>query len=260
MTVSRRFTRPRNRERPSGFTDTVRDTGPRVPGILGIGIVLIALAASCSSAGGRGAADEAQQLRRRLAELGRLERSLSEEYPLARAFAPYLVVDPEKHSVELKARGRSLRTFAIREMGESSGTPLPDSTWSLVEKRPLEKTERPKITPGAGEEAAAAAAKQALWGPHRMPPDYDLVCDEGRVLEIRALPGTQSGTLVVRWLRSAYRRLADRYRRWRTPESSRPRYSLQLWMSESDARLLFWSIPEKIEILVLNGPAARSAR
>ena len=93
-----------------------------------------------------------------------------------------------------------------------------------------------------------------------MPSDYDLVCDEGRVLEIRALPGSQSGTLAVRWLRSAYRRMAERYRRWRIPESSRPRYSMQLWMTESDARLLFWSLPEKIEILVVDEPATRSAR
>lgn len=260
MTVSRKSTKPRNRELPSGFIDRARDTGPRLPGIFGIAVALISLAASCSSVGGRGTADEAQQLRRRFVELARQERSLTEEYSLARAFAPYLIVDPDRHSVELKARGRSLRSFAIREIGESSGTPLLDPTWSLVEKKPLEKTERPKITPGAGEEAAAAAAKQALWGPHRMPSDYDLVCDEGRVLRIRALPGSQSGALAVRWLRSAYRRMAEGYRRWRTPESSRPRYSMQLWMTESDSRLLFWSLPEKIEILVVDQPATRSAR
>jgi hypothetical protein len=192
-------------------------------------------------------------MRRKLAELTKQEQTLSAEYALARNAAPYLVVNLSDRTIHLKARGRSLRSFAVAEVRESVRGKAVASVWTLEEMKPLEETERPKITPGAGEEATAAAAKQALWGVHRMPSDYDLICDGNRVLQIRALPAGQSGLRIVQWARLVYRRTADWYRRWRTPRSLLPLYSIQLWVSEYDSRLLFWSLPKQINILLLDG-------
>jgi hypothetical protein len=226
----------------------------RIPLIQFLLLVLVSASSdSCGSGGVREAADETQQLRRKLAELKNKEQTLAAEYALARNAAPYLVVNLSDRTIQLKARGRSLRSFTMAEIRESARGKAAASVWTLEDKKPLEETERPKITPGAGEEATAAAAKQALWGVHRMPSDYDLICDGNRILQFRALPARQSGLRIVRWARLVYRRTADWYRRWSTPESSRPRYSIQLWMSEDDSRLLFWSLPKQVNILLLDG-------
>jgi hypothetical protein len=122
----------------------------------------------------------------------------------------------------------------------------------MTEKKPLEESERPQITPGAGEDAAAAAAKDALWGPQRMPSDYDLICEGEKVLQIRALPAAQSGLRIVRWARTLYRRSADWYRSWRAVSSGQSGYRIQLWMSENDSRILFWSLPQRLNMLLVD--------
>jgi hypothetical protein len=219
-----------------------------------ISLILTALLVSaCGSRGSRGTGDEAQQLREKYVELRRAEEALTAEYPLAKEPAPYLVVDIPNHSLELKARGRILRHFGILETRILSGGDAPSTVWSMTDRRPLAEVERPKITPGAGEQAAAEAAKNALWGPFRMPADFDLVCEGGDVLQIRALPAEKSRSILVRWISSAYRRSADWYRRWRASRDAKPRYSIQLWLAENDSQLLFWSLPKKLSILVLRG-------
>jgi hypothetical protein len=211
------------------------------------------LVSACGSGGSRGSGDEAQQLRRKYVELRQAEETLTAEYPLAKEPATYLVVDIPNRSLELKARGRSLRRFGILETRSLSGGDVPSSVWSLTDRRPLAEVERPKIAPGAGEQAAAEAAKNALWGPFRMPADFDLVCEGGDVLQVRALPAEKSRSMIARWISSTYRRSADWYRRWRTSRDAKPRHSIQLWLAENDSQLLFWSLPKKLNILVLRG-------
>ena len=160
---------------------------------MAVSLILLALFVSaCGSGGSQGPGDETQQLRRKYVELRRAEGALAAEYPLAKEPAPYLVVDIPNRSLELKARGRSLRRFGILETRVLSGSDEPSSVWSMTDRRPLAEVERPKIAPGAGEQAAAEAAKKALWGPFRMPADFDLVCEGGDVLQIRALLAERS--------------------------------------------------------------------
>ncbi len=213
------------------------------------------LLSACGSGGSGGKGDELQQLRRKYVELRQEEESLTAEYPLAKDAEPYMVVDIPNRSVELKARGRSLRRFSILETRILSAGDGRTSVWSLTDRHPLEEVERPKIAPGAGEQAAAEAAKNALWGPFRMPADYDLVCEGGDVLQVRALPAETSHSLVVRWITAAHRRSADWFRRWRASGKTKPGYSIQLWLAENDSQLLFWSLPKKMKILILRGPA-----
>jgi len=194
-------------------------------------------------------AAEILKLRHGIAELTKLGKDLAAEYALGRNSAPYLVVDTGARNVQLKARGRQLRSFAIVETRKpAKGAPY-NAVWKLMGKKPLQETERPKIKPGEGEEAAVAAAKQELWAPHRMPTDFDLLCDGGNVLEIRSLPAGQSGSRITRGVRTAYRRTLDWFRRWRGRDPQ-IHYLLQVWLAEGDAQLLFWSLPKEIQILV----------
>ena len=232
-----------------------------MPGLPGGAFVLAVLlqallVMSCRSSTpglGSGTDDEARQLRSKLAQAMRAEQVLSAEYSLARNPAPYLVLGLAARTIELKARGRTLRNFPVRDLRVPAGAAESASVWALSEKKPFQETERPKITPGAGEEATAEAAKQALWGPHRMPADYDLICEGGKALQVRALPAEQSGSGIGRAFRSAYRRTVDWYRRWRAQGKTRDQYAIQVWLAEDDSRLLFWSLPKQINILVLAG-------
>lgn len=191
-------------------------------------------------------------MRRKLAEVNRKEQSLAAEYSLARNPAPYIVVDLQGGNIVMRARGRDLRTFSVSDVRVQKRGEAKDPVWKMIEKKPLEKSERPQITPGAGEQATAEAAKQELWGLHRMPSDYDLICEGDRVLEIRALPSRESGPPVLQWLKTAYRRSIDRYRTWQAEKTDRARDRIQLWLPEEDARLLFWSLPKKLNLLVLD--------
>jgi len=221
---------------------------------------LAVLAASCTSRapdGGQGAEDESARLQKRLVELTWQEKTITAEYSLARTPAPYLIIDLAAHSIDLKAQARTFRSFKITDVRRSAPPDQAIDTWVLVSKKPFQKNERPKITPGAGDDAAAAAAKQALWGPHRMPSDYDLIFDGGKVLEIRALPSEQSGWRVGRAIASAYRRTVDWYRHWSASKDSQPQYTVQLWLTENDSQALFWSLPKQLSALVFDGGIVR---
>ena len=218
---------------------------------------LAILAASCASGGGPSAEDETARLRTRLAELTWQEKTVTAEYSLAKVPAPYLVIDLTARSIDLKAQGRMFRGFKITDAKRSAPPAQAIDTWVLKGKQPYQKNERPKITPGAGDDAAAAAAKQALWGPHRMPADYDLVFDGGKVIEVRSLPSDQSGWRVGRALATAYRRTVDWYRHWSASTDSQPQYTVQLWLTENDAQALFWSLPKQLSVLVLDGGVTR---
>lgn len=236
------------------YFETHRRFGAAIAGLL---IALMPLVAGCSSDASRGAGNETEQLKKKYVELRRAEAALTAEYPLAKEPAPYLVVDIPNRSAELRARGRSLRRFDILETRVLSGAEAPSSVWSMKDRRPLAQVERPKIAPGAGEQAAAEAAKNALWGPFRMPADFDLVCEGGDVLQIRALPSERSPSGIVRWISSAYRRSADWFRRWRNSGDTQARDLIQLWLAENDSQLLFWSLPKQINILILRSPVTR---
>jgi hypothetical protein len=224
--------------------------------LIALTAVLGSLWLSSCRPGARGkgsAGEDSDQLRRKIVELGLQEQAVAAEYSLARNPAPYLVVNLTGRRIDLRARGRTLREFRVVDIRRPEGASEAIAVWPMTDKKPLEESEHPKIEPGAGEEAAAEAAKQSLWGPHRMPADYDLICESGRVLVIRGLPAEQSGSGISRWLKSLYRRTADWYRRWRSPEAERQAYQLQLWLSDDDARLLFWSLPKELNILILDG-------
>ncbi len=224
-----------------------------ISGILAL-LALMLLASSCIGSGSgpdNPGAASTQQMRRKLAEMSRKEQILNNEYSLARNPAPYIVVDLQSGSMALRARGRDLRTFKIADVRIQKRGEPGDPIWKLGEKAPLEKSERPQITPGAGEEATAEAVKQALWNPQRMPSDYDLICEGDRVLEIRALPSGESGSRVLQWIKTAYRRFLDHYRAWQAGKNDKARDRIQIWMSEDDTRLLFWSLPKKLNLLVL---------
>jgi len=226
---------------------------------MAVSLILLALLVSaCGSGASQGPGDETQQLRKKYVELRRAAGALAAEYPLAREPAPYLVVDIPNRSLELKARGRSLRRFGILETRVLSGSDEPSSVWSMTDRRPLSEVERPKIAPGAGEQAAAEAAKKALWGPFRMPADFDLVCAGGDVLQVRALLAERSRSRIIRWMSSTYRRSADWFRRWRASGETKSRYCIQLWLAENDSQLLFWSLPKQLNILIIRGSAPRS--
>lgn len=269
MNPSRESTRRHSTALPSGSTSRIRcgwlagrcpETSRLLTVATAVSLVLTALLVSaCGSGGSPGAGDETQQLRKKYVELRRAEEALTAEYPLAKESAPYLVVDIPNRSLELKARGRSLRRFGILEARILSGGDGPTSVWSMTDRRPLAEVERPKIAPGAGEQAVAEAAKNAVWGPFRMPADFDLVCEGGDVLQIRALPAETSHSAIIRWITSAQRRSADWFRRWRASGKEKPRYSIQLWLPENDSQLLFWSLPKKLSILILRGSRAESA-
>ncbi len=215
--------------------------------------LLLAFGTSCRSAthlSEEGTADEAKQLRRKLVELSRQEQTLTAEYPLARNPAPYMIVNLSGRNIDLKAQGRILRSFRISDINRSSSERKPIDTWTLADKKPLQTNPRPKITPGAGEQATAAA-QQALWGVHRMPSDYDLVFEGNKVLEVRSLPSEQSGASIMRALTSVYLHTLDWYRHWSLSKDAEPQYMVQIWLSENDSQSLFWSLPKQLNALII---------
>jgi len=198
-------------------------------------------------------ADNVEQLRKQVAELNIRQRVLATEFSLAQNPAPYLIVNLSSHSISLQAKGRNLRTFVVVEVERRSLMGALNATWNIKEKKPFEKSERPKVLPGQGDEAAAEAAKKSLWGPDRMPADYDLICDGNKILEIRSLPSQQNSSRVSMWGKSVYRRLVERYRRFKESGNAKNGVKIQLWLSEIDAKLLFWSLPKQLEVLVVEG-------
>ncbi len=225
-------------------------------------VQMIALTAvSCRAVGPDKQANvdsEVRRLRRQLEEMNRQERALQSEYSLARNSTPYLVISLSGQRIELKARGRILRSFSVKETEIRDRTIKNDAAWTLAEVKPIQSTDRPKIKPGAGEAATAEAARQMLWGLHRMPQDYDLVCSDGNILQVRALPAEKSGIGFIRAIITLYRRSIDRFRRLRTPHEMQLQHIIQLWLDENESRLLFWSLPKQLKILVLADAALSS--
>jgi hypothetical protein len=225
-------------------------------------VCLVACGCRQKGSGEQGSVDNIEQLRKQVAELTVRQQVLAAEYSLAQNPAPYLIVNLSSHSIGLRARGRGLRAFKVVEVDKRSVTATLNSTWALKEKKPFAKSERPKVLPGQGDEAAAEAAKKALWGPDRMPADYDLICDSDRTLEIRSLPSRQDNSRIARWGKSLYRRMVERYRRLTASRNAKSEVRIQLWLSENEAKLLFWSLPKQLEILIVEGislPEAPSA-
>ncbi len=211
---------------------------------------------SCRSEGpGAGSRNDAEpkELRARLTRLTREEQALTAEYSLARNPAPYLVVNLAGRSVDLRIRARNVRSFAIKDFQLSPPPQSVAQIWQLQDRSPLQQIERHILTPGAGEEATAAAAKQALWGPHRMPADYDLKCEKDNMLEIRSASPEGGGFSLFRSPAYLYRQIVNAYRHWQASRGTEAKSAIRLWLAENDARLLFWSLPKQLNILVLYG-------
>jgi hypothetical protein len=201
----------------------------------------------------QGGAEDIGQLRKQVAELSLRQQALAAELSLAQNPAPYLIVNLSNHSISLQARGRTLRTYNVLDVERRSVAEALNAIWTVKEKKPFEKSQRPKVLPGQGDAAAAEAAKKALWGPDRMPADYDLTCEGDKTLEIRSLPSQQKNSKINAWGKSIYRRLVERYRRFKESQNAKSGVKIQLWLSENDAKLLFWSLPKQLEVLVVEG-------
>ena len=192
---------------------------------------------------------EKQKLQQKLVEARRKEKALQQENTIARNSDLYLVIDLTNKEAELKAKGRSLRIFKIKRQQIRPGS-IPDKVQVMSEVKPMQKVDRPKLEPGGGETATAEAAQKMLWGLHRMPQDYDLLCQDGMIFEFRALPSERTGSGPIRFIKTLYKRILDRYRNARSSDQV-PLQAIQLWLDENDSRLLFWSIPKKLKIMVI---------
>jgi len=218
--------------------------------LLGASLVI-----SCGSKGSpqSGGLTEEQELRAKIATMTRQEQLLDAEISVAKNPAPYLAVDLANRKIDLKIRGRSLRSFPIAKISRTGGSPFVAQAWSETEARPLQLTERAKMIPGSGESTTSSIATKDPWGPGRMPSDFDLVCKDDRALIVRSLPSGQSRTRFTRWVVGGYRQVRD----WARDVIGRKKVayheSVEIWLSEDDARLLFWSLPKQFEILLSNG-------
>ncbi len=212
------------------------------------------LAVSCRSRSGQPSesSSEDQNIQERIATLTRQEQILSAEVSVAKAPTPYLSVDFLSGKIELRAQGRTLRSFPVGKISRSGGSPSAAQTWEETEAKPLELPARAKVVPGSGEETTSSIASQNPWGPKRMPLDYDLVCKENRLVGVRSLPSAQSRSRFTRWIIGGFRQLLDRARNVLGGRKSAYRESLEIWLSEDQAQLLFWSLPKQFNILILN--------
>ncbi len=187
-----------------------------------------------------------------LATLTRQEQILSSEISLAKNPNPNISVDFLTGKIELRAQGRILRSFPISKISRSGGSPFAAQTWEETEAKPLQVPTRAKLVPGSGEETTSSIAIQNPWGPSRMPLDYDLICKDARLVEIRSLPSVQSHRRFTRWIISGFRQSNDWARDVLGRRKSAYRESLDIWLSEDHAQLLFWSLPKQFNILILN--------
>jgi hypothetical protein len=210
------------------------------------------LAVSCRSRQPSQGSFEDQDAQERIAALTRQEQILSAEIALAKDPTPYLYVDFLTGKIELRAQGRSLRSFSIGKISRSGGSPFATQTWEETEARPLQLPARAKMVPGSGEATTSSIATQNPWGPNRMPLDYDLICKENRLVGIRSLPSAQSRSRFTRWIIGGFRQSWDWARNVLGRRKSGYRESLEIWLSEDQAQLLFWSLPKQFNILILN--------
>jgi len=226
----------------------------RVRALSLVALLAGSLPVSCHSRSGQpsqGSSIE-QNVQERIAMLTRQEQILSAEISVAKSPTPYLSVDFQSMKIELKAQGRSLRSFSISKISRTGGTPFVAQTWEETEAKPLQNPERAKMVPGSGEEATSSIASQNPWGPKRMPLDYDLLCQGDRLVGIRSLPSAQSRSRVPRWIIGGFRQSRDWARNVFGRRNSAYRESLEIWLSEEDAQLLFWSFPKQFDILIVN--------
>ncbi|HTY61770.1 MAG TPA: hypothetical protein VMG30_05885 [Acidobacteriota bacterium] len=213
------------------------------------------LAISCRSRSEQSSqgSSEMQNVQERIAILTRQEQILSAEIAVAKSPTPYLFVDFLTGKIELRAQGKSLRSVSIRKFSRTGGAPFVARTWEETEARPLQIPERAKMVPGSGEETTSSVATQNPWGPKRMPLDYDLLCKENRLVGIRSLASAQSSSFFTRWIISGFRQSRDWARNVFSRRDSAYSESLEIWLAEDDAQLLFWSLPKQFDILIVNG-------
>jgi hypothetical protein len=216
---------------------------------------MLVLAVSCRSSqtqqAGRGLSED-RELGQKFAELSRKEQALASELILARNQAPYLALDVANRKIDLKVQGHSLRSFNIVKIQRKGGSPFIAQNWLETEAKPLQSTTRPRLVPGSGEATTASVATRDPWGPKRMPADYDLICKGAQALEIRSLASEQSHNRFTRWMISSYRQFRDWTREVFRRNQTAYKESIEIWLGEDDAKLLFWSLPKQFGILVIN--------
>lgn len=239
---------------PSGVKGNIR-LSAKIAALLTVLAAILALVVSCRSSqpqqAGKGMSEE-QVLRQKYAELSRKEQVLTAELALARNQAPYLALDIANRKLDLKVQGHSLRSFQIVKIQRKGGSPFLAQNWMETEAKPLQITARPQLVPGSGEATTASVATRDPWGPKRMPADYDLICKGSQAVEIRSLASEQSHNRFTRWIISSYRQFRDWTRDVFRRNSSAYKESVEIWLGEDDAKLLFWSLPKQFGILVLN--------
>jgi hypothetical protein len=231
----------------------------RIAGLRPLTVGLIALlmgsfAVSCGSRGGRQTQGipEEQQLKQQLQALTRREQMLSAELSMAKSPNPYLSIDFLNRKIELRVQGRTLRSFPINKIKTTGYHSSPAQAWAEIEAKPLQLPERAKMVPGGGEATTSSIATQNPWGPKRMPMDYDLFCKDDRAVGIRSLPSTQTRFQFTRWFIGSYRQAWNWIRNITGGRKSDYRESLEIWLPEEDAQMLFWSLPRQFGILLLN--------
>jgi hypothetical protein len=216
-------------------------------------LLSVLFVASCHSKQGQNSSmSEEQGLREKIASLARQEQILNADVSLSKTPAPYISLDYANRKIELKTLGHSLRSFSIARIQRTGGSPSVAEVWNETEAKPLQVPTRAQVVPGSGEATTASTATHAPWGPQRMPGDFDLICKGDQVLEIRSLPSTQSSNRFSRWIVGGYRRARDWAREVVGRRNSNYREKIEIWMSEDDAKLLFWSLPKQFGILLLN--------
>jgi len=214
------------------------------------------LAAGCHSRQGSQTGSkpgEEQAVRDRIALLNRQEQILTAEIALARNPAPYLSLDLKNRRIDLKVQGRSLRSFPITKIVRSGSAPFVVQTWTGIEARPLQVPVRARVVPGSGEATTSSTATKEPWGPKRMPADYDLLCKGGQALQIRSLLSDPSRSRFTRWIVSSYRQVREWARQTIGGRTTNRQESIEIWMGEDDAQILFWSLPRQFGILLLSG-------
>ncbi len=202
---------------------------------------------------GPGASEE-EALRAKISALNARAKQYAAEISLAKNPNPYLAVDFTNRKIDLKVQGRSLRSFPIARFKRVRGTASFVDTWTEIEAKPFQSQVRARVVPGSGEATTSSAAVKDPWGPKRMPADYDLICKGDQALEIRSVLSEQSGSRLTRWIVGGYRQTRDWARSVLGLGKSSYLASIEIWMSEDDSRLLFWSLPKQFGILLLNAP------
>lgn len=239
----------------AGTIHSVAPLGTRVLILALAAIFAVLSAVSCRSRQnqqtGRGLPEE-QELRGKIAGLTRQEQVLTAELSLAKNPAPYLAIDYANRKIDLKVQGNSLRSFAFSKIKRTGGSQFMAQTWTEIEARPLQTATRARMVPGSGEATTSSIATREPWGPKRMPLDFDLICKGNQAVEIRSLPSERSRSRFTRWIVSGYRQVRDWARNVVGGRGSAYRESIEIWMAEDDAQLLFWSLPKQFGILLLD--------